>query len=198
MLHHLTSDRKIILASSSPRRKAILDLVGVSYTQCFPDIDESPLPTDKDHIAYITRLSENKALSAKHLIQANEVIIAADTIVYIESLILSKPTDRDQAFDYLSLLSGKPHTVYTSLTLLCSDNIATEVAHTSVKFKSLSQTEIWRYIETGEPMDKAGGYGIQGYGGQFIESITGCFFNVMGFPINLLYTMMKSRLLHWI
>lgn len=193
MLHNLLKNRKIILASASPRRKEILDLVGVKYLQLPADVDETILPSD--HInpkRYASRIALLKCKEISKLNDKNCLVISADTIVYFNKAILGKPKNHDEVYEYLKQLSGNTHIVYTGICLSYQNKFYSAVAKTSVSFKVLENDEIRQYIETGEPNDKAGAYGIQGYGSQFITKINGCYFNVMGFPVNLFLSLLKE------
>ena len=136
--------------------------------------------------------ARNKALHVANNMDSDSLIIGADTIVVLDGIVLGKPSDARQAREYLALLSGKTHAVYTGLCLCRSKRCVTDYERSMVEFAPLSEAEIQAYVETGEPMDKAGAYGIQGFGSQFIRRINGCYFNVMGFPIHLFYRMLKD------
>lgn len=171
---------QLILASQSPRRKELLGLFGIPFSVRVADIDETidPARPPYDEVA---RLSRQKAEAIPH--GPDDVVIAADTIVVCEGKILGKPTDEDDAFRMLRLLSGKDHQVMTGLTVL-RGNIATVCTEvTDIRFRELSDREIWTYIRSGEPMDKAGSYGIQGGGALFAQGIHGDYFNVVGLPV---------------
>jgi len=194
MLHTLLNGKKVILASTSPRRRLILEQVGLKFLQIASDVDE--VITESDHknpIAYVKKNSLLKAQAVMRQFDEDCFIISADTIVYLDKRILEKPANAEQATEFMRQLSGVFHQVYTGVTIAwqgaVSPFIATDYEKTSIKFITLSEAEIREYVRTGEGFDKAGGYGIQGYGSQFIEKITGCYFNVMGFPVNLFYRM---------
>ncbi len=175
----------LILASASPRRQELLKQIGVHFT-CLPmDIDESRLNNEDSH-AYVKRLAQEKALAA--LPQAKGLpVLGSDTIVTIDDQILGKPKDAADAQKILSLLSARTNVVMTAVSICQIINgqtkMLTEVVATKVKFSPLSQEQIAAYVKTGEPMDKAGAYGIQGLGAVFIESINGCYSNVVGLPL---------------
>ncbi|HPT72985.1 MAG TPA: Maf family protein, partial [Candidatus Cloacimonadota bacterium] len=120
------------------------------------------------------------------------LIVGADTIVYMDHKILGKPRDVFQAADYLSMLAGNRHDVYTGICVAHKHRYYTAYEKTSVEFKPMTLFEIEEYIKTNEPMDKAGAYGIQGYGGQFIRKVNGCYFNVMGFPVSCFHELLKK------
>ena len=173
----------IILASKSPRRRALLEQMGVTdFRVITPDIDEHmdrALPP-----AELVRLiSEEKARAVAAQAGPDAVVIAADTVVALDGAVLGKPADEEDAFRMLSLLSGCRHQVYTGLTVLRGEQCFSVWEETSVTFRPLSPEEIEAYIATGEPMDKAGAYGIQGYGALLVEGISGDYYNVMGLPV---------------
>jgi len=188
MLHEILNDKKLVLASASPRRKDIFDLLGLNPliipANIHEPIDErSPWLIVKSHALH-------KATKVSKLFDANTVIVAADTLVYLNKTILGKPECRLDAENYLAMLSNKTHSVYTGVSILYKNRTFTDYEKSFVQFKELTHKEIQSYVNTSEPYDKAGGYGIQGYGSQFIKGIKGCYFNVMGFPVHLFYTMM--------
>ena len=138
--------------------------------------------------------ARNKAAAIKKHFENDHLIVAADTIVYLENEVLEKPLDKMQATEYLSRLSGNSHYVYTGIAIAYKNQIIADYQKTRVTFNHLSAQEIEAYIKTKEPMDKAGAYGIQGFGSQFIVRISGCYFNVMGFPVPLFYRMLEKIL----
>ncbi len=178
----------IVLASNSPRRRELMSGLGVEYVvKTLPDIDESFPPTLQggDIPAYIAR---EKADAYKSLIQPDELIITADTIVWLDGEVLGKPEDKADAAAMLRKLSGKFHQVYTGVCLTTRDWQKCFTAVSDVKFAALTDEEIEFYVEKYAPLDKAGAYGVQewiGYVG--VESISGSYFNVMGLPIQRLY-----------
>lgn len=172
---------KLVLGSASPRRQELLAQIGVVPDAIRPaDIDETPhkgeLPRD-----YAGRLALEKAQAVE--LAAEELVLCADTVVALGRRILGKPSDAQQAAKYLRLLSGRRHNVITAVALRSADRIWTRSVVTSVKFKSLSDTEIAAYIRSGEWQGKAGGYAIQGLGAAFIPSINGSYSNVVGLPL---------------
>jgi len=191
MIHKLLQGKKVVLASASPRRRQIFKQLGLKVLHKQADIDETIVTTNPRQ--YVMKISERKARAAALAMDVECVVIAADTIVYIDKKILSKPKDRFQAADYLTYLSGKTHHVYTGVAISYKRKCVSGFEKTAVTFNDLSAQEISDYLETSEPDDKAGGYGIQGYGSQFIKKIHGCYFNVMGFPVSKFYEMLKDR-----
>lgn len=182
--------KKIILASKSPRRKQILEQFGVDFQIEISDFDESQIAF-KTPIEMVEKLSFEKA---KIIAERNPdaVTIGADTIVVFGNEIIGKPKSEEDALRILKLLSGNTHEVITGFTVMENEKSVTGYVSSKVKFKEISDSEIAAYIATGEPMDKAGGYGIQSKGGLFIESITGDYFNVVGLPVAALSDVLKD------
>ena len=173
----------IILASKSPRRRALLEQMGVrDFRIVTPDIDEH-MDRDLPPAELVRQISLEKAQAVAAQADPNTVVIAADTVVALNGVVLGKPAGKEEAFRMLSLLSGNRHQVYTGLTVLRGEQVFSQWEETAVTFRSLTAEEIEAYIATGEPMDKAGAYGIQGYGALFIEGISGDYYNVMGLPV---------------
>ena len=171
---------RMILASQSPRRRVLLGLLRLPFTVCSADIDESMDP-GKPVAEEVARVSREKALAVPR--QAEDVVIAADTVVVIDGQVLGKPRDKADAERMLAMLSGREHQVMTGLTVLRGQWAESVTEISQVRFKELTNREIREYIATGEPMDKAGSYGIQGYGALFVEHIDGDYFNIMGLPV---------------
>ena len=178
----------LILASNSPRRKELLEMLGYDFIVRASDCDETTEIKNPNEL--VKELSLRKALSVTH--NENDVIIGSDTVVAINNKILGKPKDKKDAENMLKLLSGNSHTVYTGVTVIKGDLIITECIDCDVYFKPLSQKEIDVYIATGEPMDKAGAYAIQGKGSAFIEKINGDYFTVVGLPCCYLNGVLNS------
>ena len=171
---------QLILASQSPRRKELLGLFGIPFTVRVADIDETmdlSAPAEQE----VARVSREKALAIPR--EAEDVLIAADTIVVCQGRILGKPHSEEEAYAMLRLLSGRDHQVMTGVTVLrgSQERVFTQI--TDLHFRELSDKEIYRYIATGEPMDKAGAYGIQGGAALFCEKMDGDYYNVMGLPV---------------
>lgn len=182
----------IILASHSPRRRELLERMGIKgFHVIAPDIDERELdglPPEE----LVRRLSAWKAEAVADKAGPGPVIIAADTVVTLDGTVLGKPADNLEAFKMLSALSGLRHQVYTGVTVLWDGQKRTEHVVTDVTFRDLTEEEIENYIHTGEPMDKAGAYGIQGFGALLIERIEGDYYNVMGLPVCQLGRMLEQ------
>ena len=172
--------KNLILASASPRRRELLSLFGIPFTVRVADIDEAMDPT-KSPCDEVARVSCRKALAVER--GPEDVVVAADTIVVCAGRILGKPHSREEAVSMLETLSGRHHVVYTGLAVLRGGETVSDHEATEVRFRPLSREEIAAYVDTGEPMDKAGAYGIQGRGALLVEGIVGDYFNVMGLPV---------------
>lgn len=187
----------LLLASASPRRRALLRRMGLRFRVLKVDEeDDVSLASHRAPAVSVERKALSKALAAAKLVRRG-LVMAADTSVFAAGKALGKPRNPAEAASMLRLLSGKEHRVYTGVALLkvVNGNVAKQlVAHevTKVKFRRLSQGEILSYVETGEPMDKAGAYGIQGKGGMLVESIEGSYENVVGLPISLVAEMLRK------
>lgn len=176
----MSRDQSIVLASASPRRRELLDQLGVDYEVRPVDIDESVLSGEPPE-TYVRRVTEQKALKAWEMDSARPVL-AADTAVVLDNYILGKPVDKEHAMTMLSLLSGRTHKVYTAVSLIASQHRQV-VNVTEVSFRMLHTQEQENYWLSGEPQDKAGAYAIQGLGGIFISRINGSYSGVMGLPL---------------
>ena len=185
---------QLILASASPRRKELLGLYGIPFTVRAADIDETMDP-DKPPFDEVARLSREKALAVPR--EPEDVVVAADTIVVCDGLVLGKPRDEAQAIEMLSLLSGRAHQVMTGCTVLRGQKDETFTEVTDIHFRPLSPGEIRRYVATGEPMDKAGAYGIQGGAALFCQRMEGDYYNVMGLPVCALGQVLKQIAPEW-
>ena len=182
----------IILASNSPRRGELLRQIGLSFVTAPANVDEQ-VQAGESPESYVVRVALDKARAAAAM-AGSGVIIAADTIVVLGDRILGKPADRHDAELMLSLLSGRTHIVITGLAVIdaAAGKTATGTSLTRVWFRDLSQDEITSYIMTGEPLDKAGAYGIQGKGALFVKQIEGCYYNVVGLPLSLLGELLRN------
>ncbi|MGB9552941.1 MAG: Maf family protein [bacterium] len=184
--------RRLYLASSSPRRKRLLKLLGLEYTAVPSKVKESFLPGELPEIA-CQRLALDKAIHVASNLKEG-VVIGCDTIVVVDSEILGKPRNPDEAYLMLSKLSGKKHFVFTGLALLDIENceMLTDFERTAVYFRELEAEEIRNYVKSGEPLGKAGAYAIQGKAAIFVERIEGCFYNVVGLPLYRLFMLLKK------
>ena len=180
---------KLILASQSPRRRELLGLFKLPFAIRVADIDETTHPgaAPYDEVA---RLSREKALAVPR--EKDDIVIAADTIVVLGSRILGKPHSARDAAEMLSALSGRDHQVMTGMTVLRGNTVLTCTEVTDIHFRPLSQKEIDAYVATGEPMDKAGAYGIQGGAALFADKMVGDYYNVMGLPVCRLRLMLEQ------
>ena len=172
----------IILASQSPRRRELLAQMGVPQFEVVPALGEEIASPGLSPAQLVEELSRQKAaeIAAGN---PDALIIAADTVVAVDGTVLGKPHDRDDAVRMLQTLSGREHTVYSGLTVCWQGRSVTQHEATAVRFRPLSETDIDHYVSTGEPMDKAGSYGIQGYGCTLVEGISGDYYNVVGLPV---------------
>lgn len=183
--------KNIVLASKSPRRKELLEMLNFEFEILTKNQEEIYNPNDLPE-NIVKSLAFQKADSIKDLVSNEKIIIGADTIVYFDGIVLGKPKDKDDAIKMLNMLSGKIHSVYTGVCLMSKDKNITFFDETKVYFKKIDSKDLKMYVDTLEPMDKAGSYGIQGFAGVFVEKIEGEYFNVMGLPISKLYEELKN------
>ncbi|GAA0502814.1 nucleoside triphosphate pyrophosphatase [Tatumella terrea] len=172
----------LYLASGSPRRQELLAQAGFRFERLITAVEESRHPGESPE-AYVCRLSSDKALAGVRLAPVDLPVIGADTIVVADGEVLEKPADEAHARQMLTMLSGKTHQVMTAVTVASRQGAVTENIITQVTFRELSSADIENYIASGEPMDKAGAYGIQGKGGRFVRHINGSFYAVVGLPL---------------
>ncbi len=185
---------KVILASKSPRRVEILEKIVKEFEVVQSNFDENTIDFKGDIEKYVKDLSRNKAIEVSKRLNEPSIVIAADTVVFQDGKVLEKPKSEEDAFSMLSSLSGNTHKVYSGICLINTydDTVVTDCDCTEVRFSELNPRQIRNYINSGEPMDKAGAYGIQGLGGAFVEGIKGCYYNVMGLPLNKLYKALEN------
>ena len=185
---------KVILASKSPRRVEILEKIVKEFEVVQSNFDENTIDFKGDIEKYVKDLSRNKAIEVSKRLNEPSIVIAADTVVFQDGKVLEKPNNEEDAFSMLSSLSGNTHKVYSGICLINTydDTVVTDCDCTEVRFSELNPRQIRNYINSGEPMDKAGAYGIQGLGGAFVEGIKGCYYNVMGLPLNKLYKALEN------
>ncbi|HJP60900.1 MAG TPA: Maf family protein [Gemmatimonadaceae bacterium] len=181
---------RVVLASSSPRRRQLLELIGIEHEVLPSNIDETLRPRETPR-RHAERLAREKA-SAIATREPAKITIAADTIVVINRKVLGKPRDDDDARRMLSMLSGREHTVITAVAVARGRKLRSAVEEVKVKFRRLREDEIDAYIATGEPMDKAGAYGIQGFGATIVDCVNGDYFAVMGLPLARLVTLLRD------
>ena len=182
----------LVLASQSPRRSEILRQAGISFTVRTAPVDESPLPGEPPE-DYVQRLAEMKARAVPCAVSSTdaEIVLGADTTVVVDGEMLGKPVDTADARRMIAMLEGRRHRVMTGICLLRGAEIVRDCAVTQVWFAPMSAAEIDEYAASGEPMDKAGAYAIQGLASKYVEKIEGCYFNVVGLPVELVYRRFK-------
>lgn len=182
---------KIVLASQSPRRKELLGRMGLEFVTQASKIDESAFD-GLEARELVATLSREKAQWIARQLDGETLVIGADTVVVRDGAALGKPKDAEDAVEMLLSLSGRDHQVCTGVTVCRGDRVLTQVEETQVTFRDLTETEVRQYVSTGEPMDKAGAYGIQGLGGLLVEGIRGDYSNVVGLPVCRLGQMLKD------
>ena len=183
-----------ILASASPRRQELLTKIVDNFDVIVSNFDEDSVKFNGDVEDYVKTLAEGKGKDVASQAKKDSIIIAADTVVVIDGKILGKPKNADDAYNMLKLLSNKVHRVYSGIAVIntANDVMKNETIFTEVKFSELTHEEIVNYINSKEPLDKAGAYGIQGLGALFVEKINGCYYNVVGLPLNRLNKIIKE------
>ena len=183
--------KKFILASASARRREILSHIGLEYTAIAADVDEiTGLPDTPADI--VRELAKRKALALSDKFDGETIVIGSDTVVCMDGRVLNKPKDKDDARRMLKSLSGGKHQVYSGLCVTDGEKTICTHAVTTVKMRDISDDEITSYIATGEPLDKAGAYGIQDKGGIFVERIEGDYYNVVGLPLEMLCSILSK------
>jgi septum formation protein len=188
----------LVLASASPRRRALLAQCGYSFDVLPADVDES-VHEGEDPVAYVIRLAAEKAQAVHDRLHQEghsnkRMVLGADTTVIVDAQILGKPADAADATRMLRLLSGRAHVVATGVALATAQGVTAAAELTTVYFSTMSEAQMAAYIATGEPMDKAGAYGIQGHAARFIPRIEGCYFNVVGLPLARVTSMIDAAL----
>lgn len=183
---------RLVLASASPRRYELLKKITENFVQIPSKFDETQAVIDSEISNYVINIAEGKALEVAARTK-DSIVIGCDTIVELDGMVIGKPKDNLDAFNILKSLSGRKHSVYTGIYLINTETKESlrDFEKSDVFFSKLTDEEINWYISTKEPLDKAGSYGIQGYGSRFVEKIEGCYFNIVGLPINKLYSMLK-------
>lgn len=181
---------RVILASQSPRRRELLALIGIAHEVVPANVDETVWPGESP-VPHCERLARDKAAALAHR-HPEAVVIGSDTIVVVDGDILGKPRDAEEALQMLVRLSGREHTVHTAVAVACGSEVRAGVETVQVRFRSLTEAQWRAYIATGEPMDKAGAYGIQGYGATIVERIDGDYFAVMGLPLGRLVGLLRE------
>lgn len=186
-----------ILASTSPRRRALMEMLGVGPFRVIPSGSEELVTPGLTPEQTVCKLATEKVfavsqLSEKYGIMKDDIIIAADTMVFLDGHLMSKPDSEHEAVNMLSSLSGRRHTVFTGVAVVRGDVSIVGAESTDVYFRDIKMAEILKYVKTGEPMDKAGAYGAQGYGAVFVERVEGDFYNVVGLPLCRLSIMLRD------
>ncbi len=185
---------KIILASASPRRRELLSQIDIEYDVVLSNVKEHTKETLPDKI--VMDLSRQKALEVALRTEEGRIVLGADTVVAVDDVILGKPTSREHAYEMIKSFSGREHSVYTGVTLVRkngdTEKIVTFSEATKVYVKEMTDEEIWSYIDSDNPMDKAGAYGIQGRFAAFVEKINGDYSNIVGLPISKVYDNLKN------
>ncbi len=187
---------KIILASASLRRHELMKIITTEFEVVVSNFNEEAVKFNGNPCDYVIELSAGKAKAAYEVVEADSVIIGADTVVALDNKILGKPKSREEAFEMLLSLSGRWHEVYTGITIInrSSGLIDSQCVSTRVKFSTLSHDEISAYLDKSDYRSFAGSYGIQGTAGIFVEQIEGDYYNIVGLPVNRLYNMVKNFL----
>ncbi len=182
------SDTSVILVSGSPRRSELLHRIGIPHSILIPDVDESARAGESID-AYVVRLAIDKYRAGARIALKDRYLIAADTMVELSGEWLGKPHDRNDAIHILRKMSDQKHTVWTGVAIGVSgsERMITICDRSEVTFVAMSLDEIEAYVTSGEPLDKAGAYGVQGFGARYVQRIEGCFFNVMGLPVSKVY-----------
>ncbi|WP_324667829.1 Maf family protein [Geochorda subterranea] len=183
----------LVLASTSPRRRRLLAMLGTRFELETPAVDESSFDDMAPPDRLVMRLAEAKARDVATR-RPDDVVIGADTVVVLDGQILGKPRDREEARRMLTRLSGRTHQVWTGVAVvhLAAGRAAVEAERTDVTFRPLSPDEVERYVQLGEGMDKAGAYAVQGVGAVFVERLEGCYYNVVGLPLARLHRMLEG------
>ena len=179
----------LVLASKSPRRQQILRDAGIPFVVRSADVPEQRRPSESP-ADYVRRLAQEKAFAVTML--AGEIVLGADTVVVVDGEVLEKPVDANDAMRMLELLSGREHEVITGICLRSETSLIVDIATTRVRFASLTRQEMKAYVASGEPMDKAGGYAIQGLAAKFVDRVEGSYSNVVGLPVALVWRRLKE------
>ncbi len=182
---------ELILGSTSPRRKEIMEFFSYPFQQVAPPFDESLIPFTGNPQEYVTKLAQGKAHSLAPIF-SNSIIVTCDTIVFIDNEVLGKPKDEQEAFRMLAKLSGRWHSVFTAIAVSRQNRLLSAVTETKVHCNTLSQEDIHRYYRAHSLNDKAGSYAIQRSGGLLVKEIVGCYYNVMGLPVGALRTLLQQ------
>ncbi len=194
----LKIDKPLILASMSPRRKKLLEQLGFEFLVIPSDVDENGFSKDVGPADYAKHLAYRKAYDIASKTKEPAIVLGADTIVVLDGMIINKPVDAADAARMLRMLSGRTHSVYSGISIVESITMRnySDVQKTDVTFRDLGDDEIDAYVGSGSPLDKAGAYGIQDdFGAVFVSHINGCYYNIVGLPLELLYSSLKKFML---
>ena len=188
-MNDITKNRRFILASASPRRREILSEMGIEFEVLVADTDESC--DERDPVRFTMRLAEKKGRAVYDMLaekgeEGGAFVLSADTVVVCDGRILGKPKDRQDAINMLSSLRGRAHEVVTGIAVTVGGRTWSDASVTKVSVDDMTDRDIEKYVDTGDPMDKAGAYGIQGEFSKWVEGISGCYFNVVGLPTHTL------------
>lgn len=182
---------KMILASGSPRRRELLESLGWTFEVRVPDVPEDPLP-DESPEALCARLARIKGASVAANVSPDTLVLAADTVVDLDGMLLGKPENLEESFRMISLLNGRTHRVHSGVAVFWNERIAGAVVTSEVTFRRLGETDLLAYVDSGEGLDKAGAYAIQGWGALLVESIRGCYFNIVGLPLSRVSSLLEE------
>ncbi len=190
-------NREFVLGSSSPRRSELLSMIGLKFRIITPEIDESPAPGEPPW-EFVKRAALEKLEAVRRKVDGEMPVLTADTVVFINGKILGKPSDEKEAVEFLKMLSGNWHRVYTGYALWCGKKLYRRSVKSKVKIMNLSDEIIEWYVSTGEPLDKAGAYAVQGIGSFMIEAVRGSYSNVVGLPLTqVVKDMIKCGLIYF-
>ena len=192
---HISIKRQVILASQSPRRRHLLTQIGLDFSTQPSNFEEESIALTIAPDEYVQKLAVGKAADIATRLKEKHLVIGADTVVVLNNEIMNKPATKQQATEMLRKLSGNTHSVYTGIALVAAPEgiKISAVQKTDVTFRTLQNEEIKHYVESGSPMDKAGAYGIQDdFGAVFVEHINGCYYNIVGLPLEMLYRKLRA------
>ena len=182
---------KMILASGSPRRRELLESLGWVFEVRVPDVPEDPLPGESPRVL-CGRLARIKGASVAANAPSDTLVLAADTVVDLDGMLMGKPANREESFRMISLLNGRTHRVHSGVAVFWNERVADAVVTSEVTFRRLGETDLRAYVDSGEGLDKAGAYAIQGWGALLVESIRGCYFNIVGLPLSRVSSLLEE------
>ncbi len=182
---------KMILASGSPRRRELLESLGWTFEVRVPDVPEDTLPGESPD-ASCGRLARIKGASVAANVSPDTLVLAADTVVDLDGMLMGKPENLEESFRMISLLNGRTHRVHSGVAVFWNERVASAVVTSEVTFRRLGETDLRAYVHSGEGLDKAGAYAIQGRGALLVESIRGCYFNIVGLPLSRVSSLLEE------